>query len=65
MHAVKAEEIKRIVIEELNDIVKTYNINEKIDEKVESKVQNKIYKMKSELGIFMRNVISMKMQKRI
>jgi len=46
-HAVKENELKRIVIEELNDLVKQYRINEKIEEEVTTKIKSKIYSMSS------------------
>lgn len=50
-NAVKADYIKKLVINELNNIVKTYQLNKKIDDMVEAKLKSKIYKVKSELGI--------------
>ncbi len=50
-NAVKESVIKKIVIDELNDILKEYKLNDHIEEKVDKSIQSKTYKVKNEMSI--------------
>ncbi len=55
-HAVKESVIKKIIIDELNAIIKKHMINEQIDEKIDSHIKNRLYKVKNEMTILKEKI---------
>lgn len=55
-NAVKEIDIKKIVIEELNDLVKQYHLDEKIDTELESKISSKLYSISSKKKILLNKL---------